>query len=284
MDIKIIDIDSELYPESLRNISNKPRKLYCAGDISLLNEESIAVVGSRKYTLYGKQVAALVGRTLGQADVPVVSGMAAGIDTFAHEGLLESGGRPVAVLGTGLERPYPKKNKALYQRIIEEGLVISEYEPDFPGRPETFPARNRIIAGLSSAIVVIEANFKSGALITAQFGMEQGKTIYAVPGNINSQFSLGTNLLLRDGATPLVVIDDLLRDLGKDITRADTISMDMGPDEKAVFDTVVKNNGISVNEICHNLNKKAQEVNAILTILEIKGAITSYGGRIHLAK
>lgn len=284
MDIKIIEENSELYPDSLRLISNRPKKLYCAGDVSLLKEECVAIVGSRKFTMYGKNVAAMIGKTLGQAGVPVVSGMAAGIDTFAHEGLLEGNGRPIAVLGTGLERPYPKRNKKLFERIIAEGLAISEYEPDFEGRPDTFPARNRIIAGLSSAVVVIEANFKSGALITAQFGLEQGKIIYAVPGNINSQFSLGTNLLLRDGATPLVVIDDLIRDMGREIPRMETINIDLGEDEKKVFDVVKKRNGVSVDEICHNLNKKAQEVNAILTILEIKGVVTSYGGRIHLAK
>ncbi len=284
MEISIIEECSDLYPESLRQIASRPKRLYCAGDVNLLKEESIAVVGSRRFTMYGKQVAQMVGRTLGSVGIPVVSGMASGIDTFAHEGVLDEGGRPIVVLGTGLYHPYPKKNIELFERVIDKGLVVSEYEPDFPGHARSFPARNRIIAGLSKAIVIIEANVKSGSLITAQFGIDQGKPIYAVPGNINSQFSMGTNLLIRDGAMPLVVVDDLLREMNKAIPQAERVEESLGDEERKVFATIKNSNGISVDDISHILNKKASEVNAILTILEIKGVVTSYGGRLHLTK
>ncbi len=284
-DIVIIDDRSELYPEKLKLIQNRPHRLYCAGNLELLNTDSIAVVGSRRYTLYGKSVAQMVGHRLGQAGVPVVSGLASGIDTFAHEGTLEAGGKPIAVLGTGIESPYPKKNKALYESVFEEGLLVSEYEPEFEGKPYSFPARNRIIAGLCSSLVVIEANFKSGALITCQFAMDQGKTVYAVPGNINSQFSMGTNLLLRDGATPLVVIDDLLSEIGVDVLDDDSSSeLNLGEEEIEILQIIREKGSCSVDEISHILNKKASNVNAILTVLEIKGRITTFSGKAYLAK
>lgn len=284
LDYVIIDEKSQDYPDSLREISSKPKQLYCAGDISLLKEVSIAVVGSRKYTMYGKYVAELVGRTISNAGMPVVSGLAKGIDSFVHEATVTAGGRPIAVLGTGLNHIYPKSNAGLFEKIATDGLVISEYEPDFSGRPQSFPARNRIIAGLSSALVVIEANYKSGALITAQFALEQGKTIYSVPGNINSQFSMGTNLLIRDGATPLIVIDDILRDFGKKGLYTAEDEPELGGDEIEVYRIIKARNGITVDEISHILNKKSQEIGAILTILEIKGVASSFAGKVFAAK
>ena len=280
-----IDVNSQYYPDSLRQISNKPKELYCCGDLSLLKERSIAVIGSRKYTIYGKQVAKMIGRTLANNGVPVVSGLAAGIDTFAHEGVVESNGKAIAVLGTGINRMYPVKNAQLMEEICKTGLVISEYPPDYPGLKENFPARNRIIAGLCEGVVLIEANFKSGSLITADFAMQQNKPIYAVPGNINSQFSLGTNLLIREGATPLIVIDDILRDLHLEPVKypeADSNRYD--EDEINIINIVNKYNGATVDIIAKELKKKVSEVNSVVTILEIKGAIVTYAGKIHLAK
>ena len=193
-----IDRDSRLYPELLRQIPNPPKKLFCRGNPELLECRKVAVVGSRRYSLYGKQTALMIGKYFGKTELTVVSGLASGIDTFAHTGVLEAGGSTIAVLGTGLDRNYPVKNKPLQEEITEKGLVISEYENDFSGNQYSFPARNRIISGLSEGVVVVEAGSSSGSLITAQFAGEQGRTVYAVPGNINSQFSIGTNLLIRD--------------------------------------------------------------------------------------
>lgn len=282
---EIIDINSEVYPDCLREIAKPPKKLYCRGRLELLTRKCVSVVGSRRYSLYGKQVALMIGRYLGRTEVVTVSGLASGIDTFAHTGALESEGDTIAVLGTGMNQIYPKKNQELQRRIESCGLVITEYEDDFRGTRYTFPARNRIISGLSQCVVVVEAGVSSGALITAQYAEEQGRTVYAVPGNINSQFSLGTNLLIRDGATPLVVVDDLIREM--DVAKPIEMKMEkgnLGEDEKQVLDVVAENNGIHVNEIAHILNKNIGKVSAIITVLEIKGWIVSAAGKIHLAK
>lgn len=282
----VIEKESDDYPQKLRDIANPPRQLYCTGDISLLRKKSVSVVGSRKYTMYGKQMAILIGRTIGRTGIPVVSGLANGIDTFAHEGTLREGGKAIVVLGTGIGNIYPAGNKLLYKKIAETGLVISEYPPSFPGAGYSFPARNRIISALCDSLIVVEAGVRSGALITAGMAVDQGKTVYAVPGNINSQFSLGTNLLIRDGATPLIIVDDVLSDMGMEVGNEedDTSSKHFGPDENTVLECLKKRNGCNVNELAHELNKKPASVNAILTVLEIKGAIITCGGEIHLAK
>lgn len=279
-----IDIESEIYPEKLRIIKEPPKALYCAGDLSLLNTLSISVVGSRRYTLYGKMTSQMIGERLAKFGITVVSGLAFGIDAFAHEGTLNAGGKAIAVLGTGHNKFYPRKNLPLYNRIIKEGLVISEYEPDTPGGKYTFPRRNRIISALGEALVVVEAGLNSGSLITSQYAMEQGKEIYAVPGNINSQFSVGTNFLIRDGAKPLIVVDDLIEDLGMN-PMAEELDFDvLGDDEARVVQAVTTKDGINVNEIAHIVNMKPGRVSAILTILEMKGIVLSYGGKLYLAK
>ena len=278
-----IDRDSRLYPELLRQIPNPPKKLFCRGNPELLECRKVAVVGSRRYSLYGKQTALMIGKYFGKTELAVVSGLASGIDTFAHTGVLEVGGSTIAVLGAGLDRNYPVKNKPLQEEITEKGLVISEYENDFSGNQYSFPARNRIISGLSEGVVVVEAGSSSGSLITAQFAGEQGRTVYAVPGNINSQFSIGTNLLIRDGAVPLVVVKDVLLDMGLELPEESEKKIALGGDETAILEIVKRNNGIHVNEIAHIMNKNIGKISAIITVLEIKGIVISHGGKIHLA-
>lgn len=282
---QIVDIHSKLYPEQLREIAKPPKKLYCSGRLELLSRKCVSVVGSRRYSLYGKQTALMIGRHLGRTELVTVSGLASGIDTFAHTGALESNGDTIAVLGTGMNQIYPKKNRDLQHQIESCGLVISEYEDEFRGNRYSFPARNRIISGLSRCVVVVEAGVSSGALITAQYAGEQGRIVYAVPGNINSQFSLGTNLLIRDGAVPLVVIDDLMRDMG--IEKPKEVEQEkesLGGDEKQMLEVIAQNDGVHVNEIAHILNKNIGKVSAIITVLEIKGWVVSAAGKIHLAK
>lgn len=278
-----IDRDSRLYPELLRQIPNPPKKLFCRGNPELLDCRKVAVVGSRRYSLYGKQTALMIGKYFGKTELAVVSGLASGIDTFAHTGVLEARGNTIAVLGTGLDRNYPVKNKPLQEEIAEKGLIISEYENDFSGNQYSFPARNRIISGLSEGVVVVEAGSSSGSLITAQFAGEQGRTVYAVPGNINSQFSIGTNLLIRDGAVPLVVVKDVLLDMGLELPEENEKKIALGGDEMAILEILKRNNGIHVNEIAHIMNKNIGKISAIITVLEIKGIVISHGGKIHLA-
>ena len=264
--------------------SNPPERIYCIGDLNLLNIKSVAVVGSRKYTLYGKIVAQMIGKELAKANIPVISGLAYGIDSFAHEGTVSMGGKAIAVLGTGIDIIHPVRNAWLYDKIASSGLIISEYAPGTPGAKYTFPQRNRIISALSEAVVVVEAGLNSGSLITADFANQQGKSIYAVPGNINSQFSVGTNKLIKDGAIPMISICDVTSDIkGVEYTPHE-ITQELGNDELEIYKEIQKSTCCTIDSIAHNLNKNAGKVSAILTVLEIKGIITTYGGKVFLAK
>lgn len=285
-----ITMESDEYPDSLREIQGSPRELYCIGDISLLKTPCAAIVGSRRYTIYGRQTALMIGKMLAGRGITVVSGMAKGIDSFAHQGALsKQKGKTIAVLGTAIGKPYPASNAALMEEIEEKGLVISEYPPDFPGSQYGFPARNRIISGLSKSVIVVEAGLKSGSLITAQIAGDQGKTVFAVPGNINSQFSIGTNLLIRDGAYPLVVVDDVIREMGVQSMNRGTFGEDeegfpveMDDDEKKLYSEIRQEQGISPDALSEKVELPISKINGILTVMEIKGAIMMCSGRIFL--
>ncbi len=210
-DIKIITLHDNKYPEKLKNIYDKPKVLYAKGNIKLLNEKSVAIVGCRDCSEYGKNMAKKLSYNLAKENICIISGLAKGIDTFSHIGALEAGGKTIAVIGNGLDYVYPLENRNLYERILlNDGLIVTEY--NLGTRPErlNFPARNRIISGLSDAIVIVEAKEKSGALITAEFGLEQGKDVFAVPGNIDSVNSKGTNALIKDGAFIVTDCKDVL--------------------------------------------------------------------------
>ena len=282
-EIEIIQIDSPFYPDNLKVIKNPPDQLYCIGNLSLLSRKSVAVIGSRKYTLYGKIVAQMIGKELAKAGIPVVSGLAYGIDSFAHEGTVNAGGEAIAVLGTGIDVIHPARNANLYNRIAKSGLIISEYPPGTPGAKYTFPQRNRIISAISESVVV-EAGLNSGSLITTDFANEQGKSIYAVPGNINSQFSVGTNKLIKDGAIPMISISDIVSDVKDFEYIPQEIENTLGSDELEVYKEIQKSSCCSIDSIAHNLNKNTGKVSAILTVLEIKGVIMTYGGKVFLAK
>lgn len=285
-----ITMESDEYPDSLREIQGSPRELYCIGDISLLKTPCAAIVGSRRYTIYGRQTALMIGKMLAGRGITVVSGMAKGIDSFAHQGALsKQEGKTIAVLGTAIGKPYPASNAALMEEIEEKGLVISEYPPDFPGSQYGFPARNRIISGLSKSVIVVEAGLKSGSLITAQIAGDQGKTVFAVPGNINSQFSIGTNLLIRDGAYPLVVVDDVIREMGVQSLNGGPFGEDeegfpveMDDDEKKLYSEIRQEQGISPDALSEKMELPISKINGILTVMEIKGAIMMCSGRIFL--
>ena len=200
------------FPPLLAAIHDPPSELYLreGGDEELLRRGSVAVVGARSCSAYGRSVARSLGRELAGAGLAVVSGMARGIDGEAHRGALEVDGVTIAVLGCGIDRDYPAAHAELARRICERGLVVSEYEPGVEPAPWRFPARNRIIAGLCRATVVVEARERSGALITADFALEEGREVFAVPGEITSALSAGTNALLRLGAAPVTRVDDVL--------------------------------------------------------------------------
>lgn len=278
---KIVEFDNPDYPAQLKKIDNPPKKLYCAGDLSLLNGKMAAVVGSRKFTEYGREIAEMIGRELAKASIPVVSGMAYGIDTFAHEGTLGAFGKTVAVLGTGINKAYPASNRGLMDRIYQQGLIVSEFEPDFPGKRYAFPLRNRIISGISSHVIIVEAGNKSGALITANYALEQGKEIYAVPGSILSYASSGTNKLIYDGATPLINIKEVIDDIGGNYMKASDKLNSLSEKEKKIAVLIQESGGITSDEIYEKTNERMNSINAIITILELKGVVRTFGGRVY---
>lgn len=280
-----IDIDSVEYPARLREIPDPPEQLYCTGNTALLNERSVGVVGARKNTVYGKNVAVMIGRRLAESGLTVTSGLALGIDGYSHEGALEADGKVIGVLGSGIDHMTPQRNRSLMKRGLENGgLVVSEYPPGTEGFKSNFPARNRIISGLSEALVVVEAGLDSGSLITAKFASDQGRTVYAVPGNINSQTSIGCNLLIRDGAVPLIIIDDMIRDIGAMPKKTDAANSDLDEDERLVFDAVRQMSGTTMEEIISITGLSPGLANSLVTIMEIKGVVESYAGRIYLSR
>lgn len=281
--IQTIDFGQPAYPDLLRQISDPPKTLYYIGAVELLRSRCVSVVGSRTTTAYGRNTGMAVARCLARHGVTVVSGMAAGIDTCAHEGALSEGGNTIAVLGTGPDICFPVENRALKKVIEKRGLVISEYEPGTRGMPYHFPQRNRIISGLSQLTVVIQARNRSGSLITAELAAEQGREIWAVPGNIDSQYNLGTNKLIREGATPLICIEDILEPLGLRGREKKAAVVNLSPTEQEVYRALEKHGEMSADEVCVSLSRPAGYVNPVLTALELKGFIYSASGKFFLA-
>lgn len=209
--IRIITLMDKEYPKNLQRIYDKPILLYAKGNIKLLDSlKKISIIGSRNCSEYGKIVTQKLSYMLAKKNYTIVSGMAKGIDSYAHKGALTAQGNTIAILGSGVNYIYPEENKRLYNKILEKnGLILSEYGIDTKPIPEYFPARNRIISGISDKILITEASKKSGTMITANFATEQGKTVYAVPGNITSARSEGTNELIKDGAILVNSLEDI---------------------------------------------------------------------------
>ncbi len=274
------------YPELLKTIKNPPQKLYYKGNLSICNTPCLAVVGARKSTPYGKWAAYNIAKRAAEHGVTIVSGMAAGIDACGHMGALDAGGKTIAVLGCGPDICYPRTNKDLMARINEHGLIISEYSPGQGPLSWQFPARNRIISGLSYGVLVVEAGVESGSLITAGFALDQGKEVFAVPGNIDNIFSAGTNKLIQDGAVPLTEIDDILALLGIENIKKSNKSgfLNLGSDEKNVLTLVEENGVVTMDRLCILANKSPASIGAIVTILEMKGKLHVAMGKIHVAK
>ena len=260
------------FPPLLRSIHDPPPGLFLRGAATpeLLRCPGVAVVGARACSPYGAQVARMLGRELAAAGLVVVSGLARGIDGEAHRGALESGGQTVAVLGCGPDRDYPASHAQLAARIRETGLVMAEYAPGVEPAPWRFPARNRIIAGLAAATVVVEARERSGALITADLALEEGREVFAVPGEITSALSAGTNDLLRIGATPLITTREVLDLFGLDVPARD--APDLGPDADAVL-AHVRDAPASPDELVRKTGLEAPAVATALTELELAGLV-----------
>ena len=209
--IDIISIFDDRYPTILKEIYDPPISIYAKGNIRILDKTNIAIIGCRDASEYGKKSSKYFAYNLAKQNFNIVSGLATGIDSFSHIGALEAKGKTIAVVGTGLDMVYPSENRILQKKIIEnDGLIISEYPLGTKPEKNNFPARNRIISGLSKSIIVVEAKEKSGTLITVDFALEQGRDVFAVPGNINSINSIGTNSLIKEGAIPVNNYKDVI--------------------------------------------------------------------------
>ena len=266
------------FPPRLKAIFDPPPSLYLrgSGEPELLGRRAVGVVGARSCSPYGAQVARMLGRELAAAGLVVVSGLARGIDGEAHRGALESGGPTVGVLGCGIDRDYPAVNAALSRRMEDGGLVVSEYEAGVEPAPWRFPARNRIIAGLCEAVVVVEARERSGALITADFALEEGREVFAVPGEITSALSVGSNALLRLGATPLTGSGDVLEALGIERAAAGE-DPDVSEAARRVLG-LVRDTPSAADELVAKASLEAGAVSVALTELELAGLVAAAEG------
>ena len=276
----VLDISDTAYPDRLRSIDDPPQKLYLRGDPGLLNRKGIAIVGSRRCSEYGKNVAMKIAKACVLNGFNVISGMAIGIDNFAHQGALKAGGDTIAVLGSGADVCYPKQHQKLYERIIDCGLIVSELPDGTEPMPFRFPLRNRIIAGLSDAVVVIEARTGSGSLITADYADTQNKPVFAVPGNITSQYSLGTNKLIAEGAQAISVIDDLFYYLGIEPKASQEELEALGEDERKIYELVKAEGEVTQDIICAELMMDPITVQGLISVLEIKGFVDHSMGKV----
>lgn len=282
-EIQCVTILEDAYPAMLREIKDPPQILYYIGDLSLSYNLCVSVVGTRKPTSYGRWAASAMGNTLAQGGLVTVSGLADGVDTLAHRGAIKGQGKTIAVLGNGPDICFPAKNSEIMKQIGKEGLLLSEYAPGVHGSRFTFPARNRIISGLSMATVIVEAGLSSGSLITAERAIEQGREVYAIPGNINNIYSIGTNKLILDGAKPLIVLDNLLEDLGISKVLADSRKEALGEIERKVFNYIESAGETSVDQLVDALQIGAGNVNGTVTVLEMKGMVSTSMGKIFVA-
>ena len=265
------------YPSLLGAIHDPPPELWVRGDVdpAVLGLPAVAIVGARACSAYGRGVARALGRELARAGLVVVSGMARGIDAEAHRGALDAEGVTVAVLGCGIDRDYPAAHADLARRICERGLLVSEYGVGVEPAPWRFPARNRIIAGLCAAAVVVEARERSGALITADFALEDGREVMAVPGEITSALSAGTNALLRLGATPVTGPDDVLEVFGlSPPARSEPEPEGVAAD----LLSVLREGAASIDELARATGLSPGEVAAALIELELTGWVSEADG------
>lgn len=287
----VITIEDERYPHRLREIFDPPLVLYYAGDIHVLDEPSVSIVGARKPSPYGRAVAERLAYDLSAKGLAVVSGLAHGIDSISHWGALK-GGKTIAVLGSGLERIYPKDNRPLFEKIIEDGLVLSEYPLKAAPLKYHFPCRNRIIGGLSWGVVVVEGTKKSGSLITARLALEANREVMAVPGNITSELSRGTNWLIQSGAKLVSgwkdVVEEFPSPLKEKILAKDKMTEQKPPslnrEEKKIYDLLLPDGLTPVDALVEQSGLSVSEILSVLLNLEIKDLVAQSPGKFFQRK
>lgn len=283
-EIKKITIEDENYPKLLKKITNPPKVLYIKGELKN-DEPCFAIVGTRRCSPYGKQTTLEFAETLSDIGITIVSGLAPGIDTFAHKAVVEKRKRTIAVLGTGIDEKsiYPKENIQLSRKIVElGGCLVSEYPPGTRGTNFTFPQRNRIISGLSLGVLIIEAKEKSGALITAKCALLQKRKVFALPGPIYSSNSAGPNRLIKEGAKLVDSIDDILQELNLTTLRSKYKNEINGEniEENLILD-ILKEECLYIDKIIEKTKLPTEKIASTLAVLEIKGKVRNLGGNIY---
>lgn len=280
--IKMVTFNDKDYPETLRNIDDAPVVLYIKGEIQREDKFAIAVVGSRKYSFYGRVTAEKLSSELSSMGFTIVSGMARGIDTLAHTAAIKSGGRSIAVLGSGIDVPYPPENKGLMEKISDSGYVMSEFPPGTQPDRENFPRRNRLISGLSLGVLVVEAASDSGSLITASCAAEQGKEVFAVPGNINSVNSAGTNELIKNGAKLVQNVGDIIEELAPVlkgfIKTKEKVRAELSDEERRLCD-IMTAEPRHVDMLSRESGMPVSKMLGILLSLELKGVVKQTEGK-----
>ncbi|MCM8770349.1 MAG: DNA-processing protein DprA [Candidatus Omnitrophica bacterium] len=292
LNLKIITINDRNYPQNLKEIYDPPILLYVKGDFAPQDERGIAIVGSRRASFYGLNCAERFAFELAGFGFTIISGMARGVDTAAHKGALKQKGRTIAVMGSGFEHIYPPENKELVEKISQNGAVISEFPLAVLPHPHNFPRRNRIISGLSRGVLVIEAARNSGALITADFALEQGREVFSLPGEIDSVNSCGTNFLIKQGAKLVSCVEDIIEELNIDFRNIaegisprkeeDKISeskdRELDKEEKMVYRNLSRQ-PLTVDEICDVCNEDVSKIMAVLSRLQLKRMVQQLPGK-----
>ncbi len=281
--VKMIVSDEAEFPKLLKQIPAAPLFFYVKGELKKEDDFSFGIVGTRLATGYGKETAYTIGFKLAQTGLTIVSGMAVGIDTEAHKGALAAKGRTIAVVASGLDEKslFPQENAGLSRKIIERGALISEHALGMNADREKFVARNRIISGLSRGVLIVEAPLRSGALITARHALEQNREVFAIPGNISSRMSYGTNLLIKQGAALVTRAEDIFQELNLKFNLGSVLKKEFKPDnqiEERIFDILNKTGEPkNIDEIARNSDFTVQKVNSALTAMEVKGIIKNLG-------
>jgi DNA processing protein len=286
---RVVPYCDPAYPPRLRTIADPPMVLYVKGDLHPENEKAVAVVGSRSASEYGRRMASELARGLVSYGFTVVSGMARGIDGAAHEAALEAGGRTIAVLGCGVDRAYPPEHEPLYRRIIQQGAVVSELPIGTRPAAFNFPARNRVISGLSAGVVVVEATEKSGSLITAALALDQGREVFGVPGEAGASRSRGTHRLIRNGAKLVETVEDIVEEIAPQLPRMPrsqpaerALPGNVPPETRAIL-ALARNGSTHVDEIIAQTGLPAAKVAEVLLRLELGGFIRQLPGNRYVA-
>ena len=281
----ILTLKDDTYPKRLKDIYDPPALLYVRGELKREDELAVSIVGSRKTSPYGRWITEKVSQELARHGVTIISGMARGIDSLAHWGAISGGGRTIAVLGCGVDVIYPSENRKLFEKIIEQGAILSEFPMGSPPEGGHFPRRNRIISGLSLGVVVVQAGERSGSLITAGYALEQGREVFAVPGNVGAEGSRGTNKLIKEGAKVVESSEDILEEIlpqwskeGNIEPKVESPGQDLTGEERILYE-LLGETPLHIDEMIRESRIDPGGVSSLLLNLELKGLITQWPGK-----